>query len=132
MTTYGFQTQLDARKIKEPGDAGRARWKLDEPLEYYSETFGPISVPAGFETDFASVPRLPLAYWLTGDTAHASAVVHDYLCRHWYTACRITWAEAAKVFREAMAHEGVPLWRRNLMYFAVRLAGRNRPAECDD
>jgi hypothetical protein len=28
-----------------------------------------ITVPAGFQTDLASMPRLPVVYMLTGDTA---------------------------------------------------------------
>lgn len=128
MDDPGFLTSLDARKIKEAGPAGRARWRLITPLLYGSRIHGLIEVPAGFETDYASVPRIPLAYWLTGDTAHASAVVHDWLCRVDYPMCRISWARAADVFAEAMKAEGVPAWRRTIMYWAVRLAGGGK--EC--
>lgn len=127
---YGFLTELATTKIKEAGPAGRARWKLLAELVYHSRLHGLVIVPAGFVTDFASVPRLPLAYWLTGDTAHASAVVHDYLCRVEYSRCRISWSGAAEVFMEAMRHEKVPAWRRALMYWAVRLAGGRRA--CDE
>ena len=34
-----------------------------------------ITIPAGFKTDLASVPRLPFAYWLTGGTANRPAVL---------------------------------------------------------
>lgn len=112
---YGFQTPLIAQKVKEAHSTGRAGWRLREDLVYLSEQIGMLIVPAGFETDFSSVPRMPFAYWLAGDTAHASAVVHDYLCRVWYPAMRISWVQAAKVFDEAMQHEGVPGWRRWLM-----------------
>jgi len=64
------------------------------------------------------VPRVPLAYWLTGDTAHASAVVHDYLCKQAKTT--EDWQRAADVFEEAMKAEQVPGWRRGLMANAVR------------
>ncbi len=85
-------------------------------MVYEGRIVGRVEVPEGFETDFASVPRLPLAYLLTGDTAHAAAVVHDYLVdTH-------PWRRAAEVFREAMVAEGVPAWRRWFMYWAVRLA----------
>lgn len=77
-------------------------------------------MPAGFKTDFASVPRLPFIYGLAGDCAHASAVIHDYLHRGFMR--HVTHAEAASVFREAMKAEGVPAWRRNLMWLAVRIA----------
>lgn len=123
---YGFLTELTTTKVKEAGDAGRARWKLLCELAYNSQIHGLIIVPAGYVTDFASVPRLPFAYWLTGDTAHASAVVHDYLCSVEYARCKISWGRAADVFREAMKHEKVPAWRRTMMYWAVRMAGGKR------
>jgi hypothetical protein len=40
-----------------------------------------IAIPNGFVTDFASVPRLPILYWLWGNRADRAAVVHDYLYR---------------------------------------------------
>ncbi|MEQ1663187.1 MAG: DUF1353 domain-containing protein [Thiobacillus sp.] len=123
---HGFLTELTTTKVKEAGDAGRARWKLLCELAYNSQIHGLIIVPAGYVTDFASVPRLPFAYWLTGDTAHASAVVHDYLCSVEYARCKISWARAADVFREAMKHEKVPAWRRTMMYWAVRMVGGKR------
>jgi hypothetical protein len=121
MTTlpFGFLTELVAEKVKEPGSTGRAKWRLRQDLGYNSQIYGLIIVPMGFETDFASVPRVPLAYWLTGDTAHKSAVIHDYLCRIHYPQAKISWRLAADVFGEAMKHEGVKGWRRWLMRNAV-------------
>jgi hypothetical protein len=98
-------------------------WVLVDDLIFRSSIVGEVVVPRGFETDFASVPRIPLAYWLTGDTAHLSAVVHDYLCRIWLPAGRIDWYTAADVFLEAMRDEGVRAWRRRLMYWAVKYFG---------
>jgi hypothetical protein len=127
MIPYGFLTSLETTKVREASSHGRAQWKLLTDMGYHSKLQGLIVVPAGFVTDFASVPRLPLMYWLFGDTAHASAVVHDYLCRNWVPAGMIEWREAAEVFREAMKHEGVPAWRRWLMYQAVAGADPARP-----
>lgn len=107
-------------KLTEAGDMGRASWITLQRLRYYSPMMrARYEVPQNFVTDFASVPRLPLMYWLTGDTAHASAVLHDYLTRY----ALLSWADCARVFREAMKAEGVPAWRRNSMYWAVRAAG---------
>lgn len=125
MIQHGFLTELTATKVKEAHSTGRARWKLLCELAYNSKIHGLIIVPTGYVTDFASVPRLPGAYWLTGDTAHASAVVHDYLCSVEYVAKRITWSKAADVFEEAMRHEKVPAWRRKLMAWGVRLFGHS-------
>lgn len=122
---FGFLTELSASKVKEAGNLGRAKWELKADLLYHSRAYGLVIVPTGFITDFASVPRLPLAYWLTGDTAHASAAVHDYLVRVNYIQGEISWKDAAKVFSEAMKDEGVPAWRRVLMTLAVKLKGEN-------
>lgn len=121
-----FLNYLEVIKVSEAGSHGRATWRLTAPLAYESESVRIITVPEGFETDFASVPRLPLAYWLTGDTAHASAVIHDYLCREWYPVGKISWARAADIFNEAMKYEGVPAWRRAIMVRAVKWFGEPR------
>lgn len=78
-----------------------------------------LRVPSAYETDFASVPRVPLAFWLAGDRAHRAAVLHDWLYEH--QAPR-AWAD--RVFRAAMQAERVPGWCRWLMWLGVRLAGR--------
>ena len=107
-------------------DAPRPVWRLTEPLRYISgladnhgRWIGMIYVPVGFETDLASVPRLPVSWLLAGGVGNRAAVVHDYLCvkRKW------TGVVAARVFAEALAASGVPVWRRSLMYGAVRCCG---------
>ncbi len=49
-----------------------------------------------------------------------AAIVHDYL----YATATGTKDQADAVFLEAMTVLRVPLWRRRLMYLAVRLFGR--------
>lgn len=94
-------------------------WRLDKKLIYVSDEGGVFEVPAGFVTDMASVPRLPLAYILAGNTAHAAAVLHDFF----YQTKPISRDDADEIFLEAMAATGVSWWRRWLMYAAVRSAG---------
>lgn len=96
------------------------QWVLAQPLVYQSDVAGiTITVPAGFQTDLASVPRLPVIYLLCGDTSTAAAVVHDYL----YGSNLVDRATADAVLREASAVTGVPAWRRGLMWAGVRLFG---------
>lgn len=101
-------------------DQDDGQWILAEPLIYQSdvalETF---TVPAGFQTDLASVPRLPLVYLLAGDCAREAAVVHDWL----YSTHLVDRATADAVLREASAVTGVPAWRRWLMWMGVRAGG---------
>ncbi|AOZ01304.1 hypothetical protein BKK81_12110 [Cupriavidus sp. USMAHM13] len=95
-------------------------WRLVEPLVYQSDVAGrTFEVPPGFETDLASVPRLPVVYLLAGGTSNEAAVVHDFL----YTKHPVRRAVADAVLREASAVTGVPAWRRWLMYWGVRLGG---------
>lgn len=103
--------------VKVHRTATKASFELVEPLRFSSEWFShPIVVPVGFKTDGASVPRLPLAFMLTGATAMKAAVVHD-----WLLVRQISKDTAAKVFLEAMVAEGVTKWRRTVMYWAVKL-----------
>lgn len=74
-----FLTELDVRLCKEETVGENELWELISPLVYQSNTVGIIVVPAGFKTDFASVPRVPIAFWLTGGLAKKAAVLHDYL-----------------------------------------------------
>lgn len=55
---------------------------LDDFTFYSAILEREVTVPKGEPTDFASVPRWPGAYWLTGGKARWEAVAHDYLCRH--------------------------------------------------
>jgi hypothetical protein len=95
-------------------------WMLTEPLVYYSALLErDIVVPAGFVTDFASVPRIPIAYWLFGSRANAPAVIHDRLYR-WGDIPRLT---ADRVFNEAMRAEGKWFTTRWPMTAAVMAFG---------
>lgn len=109
-----FISSLRAEKCAGDG------WRLLHPLVYQSDVAQTtIVVPEGFETDFASVPRLPLAYLLTAESAHQAAVVHDYL----YGTQEVDRQTADAVFLEAMRASGEPAWRARLMYWGVRLGG---------
>ena len=98
-------------------------WIVDEPLKYYSELLGQlIVIPLWFETDFASVPRVPFAYAAWGDRAHREAVLHDYLYRI-DSKPIVTYSQANNVFLEAMKATGKP-WRIYYpMYWGVVLGG---------
>jgi Asp-tRNA(Asn)/Glu-tRNA(Gln) amidotransferase A subunit family amidase len=82
-----------------------------------------IAVPAGFVTDFASVPW---GFWNLepplGDAGKA-AVVHDYLYATRGLQGRFSRAQADGIFREALRALGVPLCKRALLWAAVRLGG---------
>ena len=105
-----FKTQL---KVESAGNY----WRLLEALVFDSDIIGIVRVPAGFMTDFASVPRIPLVYSLFGNTSHNAAVIHDWL----YSGKReVSRKTADAVFIEAMEVRGQSKWRRYIMYAAVR------------
>lgn len=109
-----FLTDLRVKSLND------REWLLLDDLVYASDVMGGlITVPTGFITDLASVPRLPLAYLLAGGKANRPAVVHDFL----YVELIGTRAQADAVFLEAMEVDGQSWWRRRLMYTAVRLGG---------
>lgn len=111
-----FITALEVALVSD----GPARWRILKPLVYESPVHGLLIVPSDFETDFASVPRLPLAFLLAGDTCHRAAVIHDWL---YSVACGLDRAQADAVLREAAAAAGEPLWRRWLVWLGVRVGG---------
>ena len=102
-----------------PGHDG-SRWCLEAPLCYRGrdEVF---EVPAGFTTDFASVPQA--LTWLVPRYGRytKAAILHDHLWRE-CTAGRFGWADADGILRRAMRELDVPFLRRWLMWGAVRLA----------
>ena len=88
-------------------------------LVYFSELYGIVTVPDGFPTDFASIPRIFRALHPVNGKHRLAAVVHDYLCRDDITPRKT----ADKVFNEAMKVLKVKRWRRRQFYVAVRLGG---------
>ncbi len=102
--------------------SGRRTYLLSKPLRVKLSNGIKIKVevPAGFETDFASIPRLlwplfpPDGPWLE------ASIVHDYCYREQVPFSRF-FADA--LFRELMRQYEVPWWRRILFFWAVRLFG---------
>lgn len=113
----GFLTKL---RLEAASNEDDGKWVVMQDLIYQSDVAGQtFTVPAGFQTDLASVPRLPIVYWLTGDTSSAAATVHDYL----YSTRVVSRKMADLVLKEASQATGVPGWRRWIMWAGVRLGG---------
>jgi hypothetical protein len=94
--------------------------QLEEPLYYYSELLGKVLVvPAGFITDYASVPRIPLAFLLFGGKAKRAAIVHDWL----YSTRLYSREVCDAVFKEAMEATEQGWFARNMMWAGVRVGG---------
>lgn len=99
-----------------------AFWYLSRGIDWApnaGQQLPPVSVPAGFVTDFASIPR---ALWTAlprdGDYVWA-AVVHDYL--YWYQTT--TKDIADDVLKAAMVDFRIPTAQRFAIYEGVHLGG---------
>lgn len=110
-----FQTPL----ILEYGDGHE--WRLVQGFRYDTDLLvaGAVYVPAGFETDFASIPRGLWNIFPPTGTYGKAAVIHDYL----YRKSGVPRALADKIFLEAMGVFGVSWFTRHVIYRAVRLFG---------
>jgi hypothetical protein len=97
-------------------------WKLHEPLVFDSDIVGRVIVPAGFYTDLASVPKVPLVYEAWGNRAHYEAVIHDFLyCKD--SLPNVSFDQANEVFLEAMQVRGKPWYISRFMYWGVCFGG---------
>lgn len=122
-----FLSALRVEQTSDTANDGRGEWELIAPLLYKSDLTGDLYVvPVGTTTDFASVPRVPIAFLLCGDTASRPATFHDWL----YTADPKTGkhpvpdrATADALLKEAALAEGVPAWRAWSLFLGVRLGG---------
>ena len=131
MGNFIFGSRVDvSQPLGEP-----SRWRLDMPLVYRSYNQGlRVTVPAGFSTDFASVPWLFRRILPRSGEYNAAAIVHDYL----YSCRSVPRKAADQIFLEAMHDVGVPGWKAKAMYSAVRLGGGRaykyppRAPQCDD
>ena len=110
---------------------GRAVWRVAEPIILHYSLVPPAVVdvaryfiiPAGFETDGASIPWWARWKFDPWGRVGLSAVLHDYFLS---LPAMPKW-EADLAFLAALRSEGVPAFQATVMYFAVRLRRSRRP-----
>lgn len=121
--TPAYLTDLDCRLVDEARDLHR----LLAPFVFESAIVGRVEVPAGFLTDFASVPRLPFAYVVVGGKGKRAAVIHDWLYSGGLVNGQpVDRKTADRVFAEALKASGYGFLVENLMYAGVRVGGGSR------
>jgi hypothetical protein len=97
-----FLTKLVVELVAPYDNDGAGNWALREPLQFYSHRLDKVlTVGPDFDTDFASVPRVPLIYANYGNKYHRSATLHDSLCRTKVVPRDV----ADKLFLDAMQSE---------------------------
>ena len=130
------QPESELRRPRLDYDVRRRVWYVCEPYAYEDGPYT-LTIPEGFTLDLASIPR-PL-WWLLSsfELGLVGPLLHDFLygcAGKPGEACvperEYTRKEADDLFREVMEREGVPAWRRQVAYRAVRWFGlgawRNR------
>jgi hypothetical protein len=136
-----FDTELAIRAN------GPTRWTLTNVLIWTGTRGDTFTVPVGFVTDFATVPRA--LHWLVSPYGAytRAAVLHDWLLddlERWYSDRRyggpsalgnpdsrlpsVTSRDADGIFRRVMEDLGVGAPTRWAMWSAVRLASLANPA----
>lgn len=115
-----FTSALVARQV----DEFEGIDQLEQPLVFDCALLDlTITVPAGFKTDYASVPRIVGAYLLFGGKGKRAAVVHDWL---YSGALEVTRELADAVFKEALQATGYSAFTVAAMYAGVRVGGASR------
>lgn len=94
-------------------------WKTVDAIEYTGGRGEHFYIEPGFQTDFASVPRV-FAWFLPRYGRYTrAAILHDHLAaRARETA--FPWRDADGIFRRVMREDGVPFLQRWVMWAGVR------------
>ena len=100
-----------------PDDDGE--WTLYQEFNYYDNEGVNYKVPAGFKTDFASVPRILWSIFPPYGRYGKASVLHDYF----YRTNSVSKEKADIEFRNAMNILHVQKWKINILYKAVSWFG---------
>ncbi len=115
--------------------AGRSLWAIGEELTYEAGAARDrITVPKGFVTDLASIPRAVWSIYPPDGPWVKAAAIHDFLYFTqgdgiWFKRRGVARAtpydrrEADDIFREAMEDRGIGGVTRTAIWTAVRLGG---------
>lgn len=115
----GFQNRLRGETAPNRG------WITLEPLLYITAQLFLITIPAGFRSDLASIPKLLRVIFDVNGKHRESAVFHDYLYSHKgrlagikYSRLRCDWE-----FLVAMSTQDVGFLERWAMFIGVVIGG---------
>lgn len=103
-------TEIDVTIILPTSSRDWPLYVLLNDMEFFGYT-----VPAGFVTDGATVPRIAWAMLPPVHEYFPSAVLHDWMIETGYPR-----KLSDRVFRDSMISLGVNKYRARLMYAAVR------------
>lgn len=101
---------------------GRRLVQLERSFAYRLAVDGvrlTVVVPKGFKSDLTSIPRILWPLFPPDGQYQDAAFLHDYL----YSLEEIPRWLCDAVFRHVMQYTGVPMWKRILLYWGVRIGG---------
>lgn len=108
---------------------GDKRWRLEADYKVADQS-RTINIQKGFVFDLSSVPRF--LWWLIApfELSISAPLIHDFLYQASHDSdggvappYAYTRREVDRLFRRLMEEEGVPAWRKDLGYVAVRMFG---------
>ena len=105
--------------VVSPANDEMTRWRLEDDVTVCLEDGRCFTIPKGFITDFASVPRCFWSLIPPMGRYGKAALLHDYL----YNTKSVSRREADRIFLETMFLMGVSRWKAYVMYVAVRVFG---------
>lgn len=120
-----FLTDLNYRSFR--GEGSKTLIQLTQNLIYKSSDEEMYIVPKGFVSDGASIPKF--AWSIVGHPFGEyleSAVIHDYPYKFpdkWHKEYKNKRKRADWLLLDCMKSQCIKLWKRRIMYRAVRLGG---------
>lgn len=96
-------------------------WELTREVQYERNVYL-HTVPAGFQTDLASIPRLLRWRFTVNGKSRRAAVLHDYL----YSIKYATREVCDQIFKSALRDCGMGKYNAWVMYMGVRAGGWTR------
>lgn len=130
LTMYTLSRPFSIMRSSEASELlGYQMWVVTQPVTVtirYNEDDYVFTIPKGFLTDGASVPRIFWGMFQKVDETINAAIIHDYLCEHHHVLVKdkrtyLTRRQIDKIFYEVLREDKVKSFKANLMYQACRL-----------
>ena len=116
---------VNLKLTSDSDSAGRPIFELEHPYAYLLGPGCSIVVPAGYRTNFGTIPRW-FAWWISPGQLREAAIVHDFMCNEDFTddgkeiqSGYSRWLADAVLY-EAMGKLGFSWIKRVTVWMAVR------------
>ena len=106
-------------KLKISPSEKQGYWVLNDYFQYITQNGLIISAPTGFETNFATVPKIFRNIIEPWGKHGPAAIIHDYT----YAQGKLSRKTCDRIFLEGMKYLNVNFFKRQIMYRLVRIFG---------